>query len=387
MSINFYYDIITDDGPVPNGIINYKFNKDTWPYPYGQWPDSKDAMTEVIASFYYTMKKNNCEMTLYTGDIIGNPFSTVKDHVFYPFEVSYGMNINIPHKTLDHLRNGKMKVLILGQTLQGYNEVIRTRHVAEMFMRCQVPIENILIVTADVNNSYRELLQPYKSYGIDWWQIEAKLIINNNTEKYTNFFEPINKIMPVKDYDMETFNPELLYHTYSEFPEADNCLALHKSLELNDLHTHGTIIDKDDKLDYHTNSLFTILTPWAPDNHQIYTSEVNALFTNLSIWQLIVMGKPFIAIGCQQTMKYINKLGYFTFYDLINEKYDTYLDFDIRADLICHELTRIKNNKNSLETKNILKTMRKFGKINRAKFLERSHMPLFLNLFDEIRYG
>ena len=41
MSINFYYDIITDDGPVPNGIINYKFNKDTWPYPYGQWPDSK----------------------------------------------------------------------------------------------------------------------------------------------------------------------------------------------------------------------------------------------------------------------------------------------------------------------------------------------------------
>ena len=193
--------------------------------------------------------------------------------------------------------------------------------------------------------------------------------------------------MPVKDYDMETFNPELLYHTYSEFPEADNCLALHKSLELNDLHTHGTIIDKDDKLDYHTNSLFTILTPWAPDNHRIYMSEVNALFTNLSIWQLIVMGKPFIAMGCQQTMKYINKLGYFTFYDLINEKYDTYLDFDIRADLICHELTRIKNNKNSLETKNILKTMRKFGKINRAKFLERSHMPLFLNLFDEIRYG
>ena len=99
------------------------------------------------------------------------------------------------------------------------------------------------------------------------------------------------------------------------------------------------------------------------------------------------MGKPFIALGCQQTIKYINKLGYFTFYDLINEKYDTYLDFDIRADLICHELNRIENNKNSLETKTALKTMRKFGKINRAKFLERSHMPLFLNLFDEIRYG
>ena len=95
------------------------------------------------------------------------------------------LSINIDHWVPGHsvdcvifgFEDQKMKVLILGQTLQGYNEVIRTRHVAEMFMRCQVPIENILIVTADVNNSYRELLQPYKSYGIDWWQIEAKLII------------------------------------------------------------------------------------------------------------------------------------------------------------------------------------------------------------------
>ena len=39
------------------------------------------------------------------------------------------------------------------------------------------------------------------------------------------------------------------------------------------------------------------------------------------------------------------------------------------------------------ETKSALKTMQKFGKINKAKFLERSHMPMFLNLFDEIRYG
>ena len=152
MSINFYYDTITDHGPIPNGITNYYVNKDIWPYPFGD-ETSKDSLVEVISSFYYSMKQNNCEMLLYTGDVIGNPFSKIKDDVFYPFEVSYGININIPHKTLDHLRNGKMKVLILGQTLQGYNEVIRTRHVAEMFMRCQVPIENILIVTADVNNS------------------------------------------------------------------------------------------------------------------------------------------------------------------------------------------------------------------------------------------
>ena len=386
MSINFYYDTITDDGPVPNGISNYYVNKDIWPYPFGD-ETCRAGMAEVISSFYYTMQKNNCEMQLFTGDYTSNPFATIKEDVFYPFEVSYGINVNIPHNTLEHLRNGKMKVLILGQTLQGYNEVIRTRHVAEMFMRCQVPVENIIIVTADINNSYKELLHPYKSYCIDWWQIESRLIMNNNTQKYTNFFEPINKIMPVKDFNIETFNPKLLYHTYAEFPQADNCLALHKSLESNDLYDHGTIINKNDNLDYHSNSLFTILTPWAPNKHLTYMSEVNALFTNLSIWQLLVMGKPFIAFGCQQTMKYINKLGFFTFYDLINEKYDTYLDFDIRADLICHELTRIKNNKNMPETKSALKTMQKFGKINKAKFLERSHMPMFLNLFDEIRYG
>lgn len=386
MSINFYYDNITDDGPVPNGISSYYVNKKIWPYPFGD-ESSKDGMVEVISNFYYSMVKNNCEIQLYTGDYTSNPFSTVKQDVFYPFEVSYGINVNIPHKTLDYLRSGKMKVLVLGQTLFGHNEVIRLRHVAETFMRCEIPIENILIVTSDINNCYKEMLQPYKSYSIDWWQIQARLIINKDTQTYDNFFEPINESFPVKDYDMETFNPKLLYHTYSEFPEQDNCSALYKALEENNLNEDGTILNKNDNMNYHTNSLFTILTPWAPNKDKKYMSEINALVTDLNIWQFLVMGKPFIMFGCQQTMKYINSQGFFTFYDLINEKYDTYLDFNIRADLICHELTRIKNNYSTSEVTDALNIMKKFGKINRAKFLERSHMPMFLKLFDEIRYG
>ena len=386
MSINFYYDNITDDGPVPNGISSYYVNKKIWPYPFGD-ESAKDGMVEVISNFYYSMVKNNCEIQLYTGDYTSNPFSTVKQDVFYPFEVSYGINVNIPHKTLDHLRSGKMKVLVLGQTLFGHNEVIRLRHVAESFMRCQVPIENILIVTSDINNCYKEMLQPYKSYSIDWWQIQARLIINKDTQTYDSFFEPINKSLPVRDYDMENFNPKLLYHTYSEFPKQDNCTALYKALEENNLNEDGTILNKNDSMNYHTNSLFTILTPWAPNKDKKYMSEINALVTDLNIWQFLVMGKPFIIFGCQQTMKYINSQGFFTFYDLINEKYDTYLDFNIRADLICHELTRIKDNHSTSEVTDALKMMKKFGKINRAKFLERSHMPMFLKLFDEIRYG
>ena len=60
MSINFYYDTITDDGPVPNGISNYYVNKDIWPYPFGD-ETCRDGMAEVISSFYYTMQKNNCD--------------------------------------------------------------------------------------------------------------------------------------------------------------------------------------------------------------------------------------------------------------------------------------------------------------------------------------
>ena len=86
-------------------------------------------------------------------------------------------------------------------------------------------------------------------------------------------------------------------------------------------------------------------------------------------------------------MKYLNQQGYFTFFDLINEKYDTYVDPNIKADLICRELTRIKNNRNTNEVKDALKMLKKFAVGNRAKFLERSHMPMFLNLFDKIRYG
>ena len=81
MSINFYYDNITDDGPVPNGISSYYVNKKIWPYPFGD-ESAKDGMVEVISNFYYSMVKNNCEIQLYTGDYTSNPFSTVKQDVF-----------------------------------------------------------------------------------------------------------------------------------------------------------------------------------------------------------------------------------------------------------------------------------------------------------------
>ena len=76
---------------------------------------------------------------------------------------------------------------------------------------------------------------------------------------------------------------------------------MHAALESNDLYDHGTIIHKDDNIDFHKNSLVSILTPWAPNKKdRVYVSEVNSLFTDLDLWQILVMGKPFIVFGSQQ---------------------------------------------------------------------------------------
>ena len=49
MAINFYYDKITNIGPVPNGITTYyDDNPDVWPLPFGTI-DSVDSMVEVIS--------------------------------------------------------------------------------------------------------------------------------------------------------------------------------------------------------------------------------------------------------------------------------------------------------------------------------------------------
>ena len=373
MNINFYYDKITETGPVPNGILDYCIDEKYWPLPFGPATEA-DGLTEVISSFYYSMIENNCQISLFTNE-------NFSDHLFYPLEIGNGINVYIPPNTLNHLRTGKMKLLLLGQSFQFYDQILHLKFLSNMFIKMNIAPDNIIIITSDINNSYQELLYPCKSYGIDWWQIESRLILNKTTKKYNTFFKPINPLLQVHNFDIQTFNPNMLFHLYGE-KSLPHRTKLIESLENSSLCDVGTIT-KSDNIKYHTNSLFTIITPTSPVVNQTYMSEINALFTNLDIWQLLVMGKPFIIIGCQQTIKYLNSLGYFTFYDLINEKYDSYLDIDVRIKLICSELTRIKDNDNT----HILNNTKKFAKLNKEKFLNRSHMPMFLNLFDKIRYG
>lgn len=381
LNINFYYDTITKLGPVPNGLSKYhvkgQFEETSlWDKPFDLNFVDNPSLVQPICNFYETLTHTN-EVSLYTN-------KEFCKNLFYPIELSLkGINCNIPDSTLVNLRKGKLKLLLLAQTFQGYWELSLVKHIATVFANMQIPADNIFIVTSDVNNSYKELFYPFKSFSIDWWQIESQLIIKNKTEKYKNFMKqyPAELNFSTNEFDINNFNPELLFHTYSQY-DTNHRKMLIERLKQNNLYDKGTVISEEDHIDYHKNSLFTILTPqFAPHKDSPYKSEINSIFTNLDMWKLIVIGKPFIVLGCQQTIKYLNKQGYFTSYNIINEKYDSYLDLDIRIDLICKELKRI------VKSKEIIETIKSIAKVNQNKFLTKSFAPNFLNLFDKIRYG
>ena len=384
--ISFYYDTVTAAGPVPNGASQYDINIKKWPMPIH---NVLDAQVQHVCSFYYAMLKNNCEVTLYTNNKFFFKSDKFNKNIFYPIEPCTGVNLEIPSNTLSYLRNGKIKLLLLGHLLQNSLEILRIKAMADNFRAIGILSENIIIVTSDVNNSYKEMLEPCRSYSIDWSQIESRLLINKKIDfgTYCSLLRDnrlsSETVLPVKEYDINTFDPTILFHTFSNHTSWHRDMLIHE-LKENNLYDKGTVISKNDNIEYHASSLFTIVTPrWAPSKDSAYISEVNALFTSLDIWQLLAMGKPFIVLGCQQTINYLNSQGYHTFYDLINEKYDSYLDMNIRINLICKELTRVKDDNNS----NILKTIKKLAERNKAKFLGQSHQLKFLKLFDEIRYG
>ena len=74
MPINFYYDRITKEGPVPNGIGEYFIDKRKWPFPLGKprfEPGSEQPIVKIISSFYYTMLQNDCNIELSVYDLRG----------------------------------------------------------------------------------------------------------------------------------------------------------------------------------------------------------------------------------------------------------------------------------------------------------------------------
>ena len=95
---------------------------------------------------------------------------------------------------------------------------------------------NIFIVTRDLNNSYKKLLRPYKTYSLDWWQIESRLIICDKIckRKYTNF--GYNHflgapILPIKQFDIDKFKPKKLFYSVTK-NTPDTSLQLNPGMTL-----------------------------------------------------------------------------------------------------------------------------------------------------------
>ena len=423
MPINFYYDRIVDKQPIPNGITRFFVAKEFWPLPFGEV--SSHPLVKAISSFYYTMLQNGCNIELFTDE-------NLCSDLFYPLEINdNGINLNIPEKTLLYLKNGKIKLLLLAPEFNGYARMLRLKIIAEDFARFGIPNNNIFIVTSDLNNSYKRLFQPYKLYSIDWWQIESRLIFIDKFCKIK--YEKFNlnhlldaSMLPIKKFQIDEFMPKKLFcsvtnntsiHRLTLISELivngldkegiinylpmdfeinykdPNLLDVHRNDEyveqkkkvISILQEDGMNVDLKDNISYHKDSLFAIVTPrFAAHKNNQYMDEINSLFINFEIWQLIAMGKPFIILGSWQLIKYLNREGYFTFYDIINEKYDSFLDFPKRARLICDELIRIRD---SCDTEKKLEQIKEFTKVNREKYLGKTHQVKFLKLFDEIRYG
>ena len=122
-----------------------------------------------------------------------------------------------------------------------------------------------------------------------------------------------------------------------------------------------------------------------------YLSTHFSMIINIQFTSDVERDLDSIANGNSNWKDIINKI-YKTFNPIVTMQQNiktikpdkvTYLDYEIKIDLICNELSRISNDDNST----ILKTIKKLAEVNKVKFLNKSHQHTFLKLFDKMRYG
>lgn len=415
--INLYYDRVERRAgatlPVPNGIREYRLDPKVWALPFATVTQLLGV--KPISSFYYTLKRSECEVFVYTGN-------NITKNLFYPLEMGNGININIPPSTLNFLKEGKLKLLILAQDFQGAIELERVKFKVDAIVAEGINPKNVHIVTGDVNNTYKKFFAPYHTYSLDWWQIESRLILQGDNKKYTTFLKLDSEIDISEkfNYDIEH---EKLFYSYSKHSN-DYKLSLVASIIEHELDTIGTInfikpqhkinlvgnknlinletspekyslkqsilkevyngfnTKVEDNLKQHLDSYFTIITTKFNFESDKYIDEARAVFTTFDIWKMIFLEKPFIVLGNSGILKYIQSQGYFTFHNVINERYDSFIDPSKKVELIVSELKRISQIDN---LQSLMKETSDYSKLNSAKYISRGHMPTMYRLFDQIR--
>ena len=404
--INFYYDKIFKNWPLPNGALNkkYFFQK----YCGYQLPPGYPVQS--FNYFYFLAKKNNIAPILFTGDQFA-------DNLYYPIEMRANGDIpiveNIPKKSLKRLKKGKMKLLLICFGATGYEQYSLIKAQIDKFK--EYGVKDITVVTDELNGVFRKYLD-VKLLSFDYSQVLAQQILRSSK----NTWLTKEKLHKYTDFDVDSFSPTELYYSYQphhimhkisliaeldyrNLPLSFNNIAgptynyndpiiydKWRSNSENDLLKPflekyiNNNIDHVDNFEQHTNSFITVHNQNNTGTGNVLPEELHSLHTDVLTWFYIAMGKPFIVFGSYNIMAYLNNEGYFTFGNVINEAYDRCSNIPQRASLIADELERINTDlQSSISTYN---EFIKLYKSNRIKFLSKDHLSRFINLYDSIQF-
>lgn len=423
-TINLYYDNIVNGMPVPNGITRYKINKQ-YNVPV---MSSLEASDQVIKTtyFYNAMKANEVTVNLFTK-------TQIVSNLFYPLELSKTSVKNrlvdiIPAKTLSRIKKRKMKLLLLYQQWMGdYKFMQNLKDRIDVLIRNGIPVDQIYLVTGDINCAYQELFGKIKIFGIDWWQIAHQITCKSRHQNYDyHWISFLTDDVEHKKFDADNWNnPSLIFtaltgelsmHSLATVTElAAKNLLDNGSYEFNTVKNKHLNLDSklftDQTLSEHAvlkkdiinklistslaiaditasleDSVFAIIAePFTPMLDKKYLSETNALWISSNIWEAIAQGYPFIVIGSLSTMRYLNNEGYFSYVDLFNETYDSVSDLKIKLNLIVTEVDKLSKLSKE-EINNCIKLTKPFAAANKRKFYDKKHTWKFYDLFKEMQY-
>jgi hypothetical protein len=289
----------------------------------------------------------------------------------------------INKKYLDDIRNGKSKILIM-LTLEGYSgsETNQDLDVIEKWrIDANLPVGSVYYGTGNliINQVYNgnikcEPILDFEAWNnvnftdvVEYQPIDDKnlfLVYNRNPRPHrVNFCIRLlkNEIFErglVSLGDMKYYNNK----TYIVEP--------HNEYQFNYLKSNSPFVI-DSKPDLYYNLACDITTS---DYQRTFISVIsetlmdkNTLFISEKTWKPIMVGHPFIMLGCKHTLKFLKDLGYKTFDKWINEEYDNIEDDNDRRNAILVELKKLSL-KSVDELKNIRNEMREVCQYNQKHF-------------------
>lgn len=441
-TINLYYDRIIDNTPVPNGVSSYDFLRDCRNVPCNK--EKIHPINEVTA-FYNAMKVLEVsKINLFSGK------ETAKN-LFYPLELGPGKKWDvdlleiIPEKTVNRIRKGHMKLLILAPRIShDYSVLWKLRQRLDYMISKGITRDMIYIVLGDLNRTYRKLFDNPNVYGIDWWQIYSQITYNSRYG-YKNWHWVFNEKRNVvvnpedEDFQFEKWNPKRIFTALTGNSAIHNT-TLVSELIYNGLENYGEysynlegyanpknykdfrITDRTRGIEYieakrqiieklsltkkifdltyseiqldpfylhksvYEDSLINIVSgSYSPMFDKNYLDEIDVISPGIGIWRQLAKGHPFMILGCLNTMGYISNEGYFLPTQITSQHYDRVAKTPEKVALICDNIKQLSQ-LTSLEIRNKVEELIPFMKKNKEKFFDKPNKRKFEKLFREMTY-